>query len=74
METETNGQTLKLLRNVGLQLIRDKLKYLEMSRIIPSFWFAQLVPFYRDRDVESSISKLGGNSKTSSKNYLIIIL
>lgn len=45
--TETNnGQTVKLIKNVRLWLIRDRLKMLEMSQVIPSFWFAQLVPCY----------------------------
>lgn len=44
--TKTNGQTVKLIKNVTLWLIRDRLNILEMSQVIPSFWFAQLVPFY----------------------------
>lgn len=44
--TKTNGQTVKLIKNVRFWLIRDRLNILEMSQVIPSFWFAQLVPFY----------------------------
>ena len=73
-ETKTNGQAVKLFRNVRVWLTKDRVKYVEMSRIILGFWLAQLVPFYQDREVGSNITKLGKNSKAADKNYLIITL